>query len=98
MRIKSIQVLGSGCTTCKKLFEATKKVAGQLGIDVEVEYITDMSKLLEMGVMTSPILAVNGKPVLNGGGKTEDDIREVLQAKNLEEDCATGGCGCGGKC
>jgi len=38
-----IQVLGSGCPTCKKLFETTKKIASELGIDAEVEYVDDVS-------------------------------------------------------
>lgn len=79
MEIKSIQVLGSGCPTCKQLLETTKKVACGLSIDVEVEYITDISKMIEMGVMTSPVLVINGKPVLTGGGKSEEDIRQAIQ-------------------
>ena len=74
MTIKSIQVLGSGCPTCKQLLKTTKKVVKDLNFDIEVEYITDVSKMIEMGVMTSPVLAVNGKPVLTGGGKSESEI------------------------
>ncbi|HAM88478.1 MAG: Redox-active disulfide protein 2 [Candidatus Falkowbacteria bacterium GW2011_GWC2_38_22] len=77
-KIKSIQVLGSGCPTCKQLYETTKKIAAELKIDTEVEYITDVTKMIEMGVMTSPVLAINGKPVLTGGGHGEDDVRDVL--------------------
>jgi len=36
-----IQVLGSGCPTCKKLFELTKQAVKKLGLEIEVEYITD---------------------------------------------------------
>jgi small redox-active disulfide protein 2 len=79
MEIKLIQVLGSGCPTCKQLFENTKKVASELGIDTEVEYINDISKLIEMGVMASPVLAINGDPILTGRGKSEEDIREAIQ-------------------
>ena len=79
MTIKSIQVLGSGCPTCKQLLEITKKVVQELKIDTEVEYITDVTKMIEMGVMTSPVLAINGKPVLTGGGKSEEDVKKVLQ-------------------
>lgn len=77
-KIKSIQVLGSGCPTCKKLFETVKKAAEELKIEIEVEYITDISKIVEMGVMSSPVLAVNGKPVLTGGGKSEEEIKNAL--------------------
>ena len=73
-----IQVLGSGCTTCKNLFELTKKVVAELGIKAEVEYITDISKIIEMGVMQSPVLAVDGKPVMIGGGNY-DKIKLILQ-------------------
>ena len=79
MEIQSIQVLGSGCPTCKQLLETTKKVVQELKIDTEVEYITDVAKMIEMGVMTSPVLAVNGKPVLTGGGKREEDVKKVFQ-------------------
>lgn len=80
MEIKSIQVLGSGCPTCKKLLESTKKVVSELGIGIGVEYITDVSKMIEMGVMTSPVLAINGKPVLAGKGKSEKDIKQAIES------------------
>ncbi len=94
--IKSIQVLGSGCPTCKQLLEITKKVVKDLKIKIEVEYITDISKMIELGVMTSPVLAINGKPVLTGGGKTSGEVKEVLcggEVKKSEEACS-----CGGNC
>ncbi len=93
-----IQVLGSGCPTCKQLFEETKKVVKDLNIDVEVEYITDVSKMIEMGVMSSPVLAVDGKPVLTGGGKSKEDIRKALQNNFSKDTDSTGGCACGCKC
>ena len=98
MKIKSIQVLGSGCPTCKQLLETTKKVVKELNIDTEIEYITDVSKMIEMRIMTSPVLAVDGKPVLTGGGKTEEEIKKALQNKQSEEKDITSGCACGGKC
>ena len=61
-----IQVLGSGCPTCKKLFELTKQAVEELGLKIEVEYITDIQKIVEMGVMSSPVLAINGKPAIAG--------------------------------
>lgn len=75
----TIQVLGSGCPTCKQLLETTKKIARELKIETEVEYITDVAKIVEMGVISSPVLAVDGKPVLTGGCHSEDEIKNVLQ-------------------
>jgi len=75
-----IQVFGSGCSTCKNLFELTKKAVAELGLRVEVEYCTDVSKIIEMGVMQSPVLAVNGKPVMVGSGNIEK-IKEAICKK-----------------
>lgn len=75
-----IQVLGSGCTTCKNLFELTKTAVAELGINAEVEYSTDVTKIVEMGLMESPVLTIDGKPVMVGSGNM-DKIKSVLLKK-----------------
>jgi len=75
-----IQVLGSGCPTCKKLYEITKKAVSELGLNTEIQYITDVQKIVEMGVMSSPVLAVNGKPVLTGFLPDIEEIKKVIQS------------------
>jgi small redox-active disulfide protein 2 len=74
-----IAVLGSGCATCKALYELTKKAVSDLGLKDEVEYITDISKIIEMGVMQSPVLAINGKPVMVGFTADVEKIKEIIQ-------------------
>lgn len=74
-----IQVLGSGCPTCKKLFELAKKAVEELNLKTEVEYITDIQKIVEMGVMSSPVLAINSKPVLVGSLSDIEKIKKIIQ-------------------
>ncbi len=74
-----IQVLGSGCPTCKKLYELTEQAVKELNLNEEVEYITDVSKIVEMGVMSSPVLAVDGKPVLVGYVPDVEKIKNLLK-------------------
>jgi glutaredoxin len=50
-----------------------------LGLKDEVEYITDISKIIEMGVMQSPVLAINGKPVMVGFTPDVEKIKEIIQ-------------------
>ena len=78
-----IQVLGSGCPTCKKLFELTKKAVEELEIKADVEYITDIQKIIEMGVMQSPVLVIDEKPVISGFLLDIEKIKEVLK-ENLK--------------
>ena len=74
-----IQVLGSGCPTCKKLYELTKEAVAEMNLEAEVEYITDVQKIVEMGVMSSPVLAVNGKPAMTGYTSDIEKIKGIIQ-------------------
>lgn len=94
--IKSIQVLGSGCPTCKKLFELTKQAAAELNLDVEVEYIADVQRIIDLGVMSSPVLTINNKAVIAGQLPGLEKIKEALSAgqeTEAEEGCCCS-CGC----
>lgn len=73
-----IKVIGSGCPTCKNLFELTKKAVSELGIDSTVQYSTDVSEIIEMGVMQSPILVIDGKLAMLGSGSLER-IKDTLK-------------------
>lgn len=75
----TIQVLGSGCPTCKKLFDLTKQAVSELNINQEVEYITDIQKIIQMGVMQSPVLAINGKPAIIGFLPDIEKIKKAIQ-------------------
>jgi len=74
-----IQVLGSGCPTCEKLFEITKRAVAQLNLPDEVEYVQDIQQILNMGLMSSPVLAVNGKPALVGFTPDIEKIKKAIK-------------------
>lgn len=94
-----IQVLGSGCPTCKKLFEMTKQAVRELNLEVEIEYITDIQKILEMRVMSSPVLAIDGKSILVGQVPDMEKLKQLISssAKNISENNSKC-CSCGGNC
>lgn len=74
-----IEVLGSGCTNCKKLFELTKKAISELNQRIEVEHITNIQRILELGLMQSPVLIINGKPVLVGFIPDIEKIKSIIK-------------------
>jgi len=74
-----IQVIGSGCQTCKKLHEQTVRIAAELGLSGEVEYATDISQIVALGLMQSPVLVIDGEAVMVGAGDPAV-VREKLQA------------------
>ncbi|MBL7159740.1 thioredoxin family protein [Candidatus Microgenomates bacterium] len=77
-----IQVLGSGCPTCKKLYELTKQAVEETGLKDEVEYLTGqegIQKIIEMGVMSSPVLAVDSKAIMTGFIDDVEKIKKLIQ-------------------
>ena len=74
----SIKVLGSGCKNCHDLFEASKAAVKNMGVAIEVEYVTDMEKIMEYGVMSMPALVVNEKVVSMGKVLKAADVEKLL--------------------
>ena len=73
-----IKVLGAGCKSCHEMYENTKNVVKNKGLNIEVEYITDMQKIMEYGVMSMPVLVINEKVVSQGKVLKEADIAKFL--------------------
>ncbi len=75
-----LTIYGKGCSKCEKLQEYTESAAQALGIDYEVEKVTDMNLIIDAGVMHTPALAVDGELVLEGRIGSISHITELLQA------------------
>lgn len=73
-----IKILGSGCKNCHALLESTKEAVKAMGLSVEVEYVTDMQKIMEYGVMSMPALVVNEKVVSMGKVLKSGDVEKLL--------------------
>ena len=73
-----IKVLGAGCKSCHELYENAKQAEKDMGLSVEVEYITDMQKVMEYGVMSMPAIVVNEKVVAMGKVLKATDVVALL--------------------
>lgn len=77
-----IQVLGSGCQTCHKLYSLTVQAVKELGLSDTVKYVTGdrgIQTIIAMGVMQSPVLAIDGKPVLIGYTSNIEAIKDIIK-------------------
>ena len=73
-----LQVLGTGCPKCKKLAELTDAAATELGLDYELEKVTDINDIMNMGVMMTPALAVDGQVKIAGRVPSTEEIKSYL--------------------
>ena len=74
------QVLGSGCAKCKTLGQHTEAAAQALGLEYELEKVTNMNAIIDAGVMRTPALAVNGEIKSAGNALSVDEIKTLLSA------------------
>jgi small redox-active disulfide protein 2 len=76
--MKKIQVLGTGCPKCKKLFETTQQVVKDHGIEAEVTKVEDINEILNFNVMMTPALAVDGEVKVTGRLPKPEEIRKMI--------------------
>jgi small redox-active disulfide protein 2 len=76
--MKKIQILGSGCPKCKKLQEITEQAAKDMGIDYEIEKVTDINDIMNFGVMMTPGLVVDGVVKMSGKLPGLEEVKKML--------------------
>ena len=73
-----IKILGPGCTNCVNLERVTRQAVADLGLDAQIEKVTDYAAILGYGVMSTPGLVVDDKVLMSGRVPTAAKVRELL--------------------
>ena len=77
--IAGIKVLGAGCKSCHEQYENAQAAVKAMGLSLEVEYITDMERVMEYGVMAMPAIMVNNQVVSMGKVLKASDVEKLLR-------------------
>ncbi len=75
----SVKILGSGCAKCNQLEANTREALTQLGMNTNMDHITDFTQIAAFGVMTTPALVVDGNVVAFGKVLKTDEVVKILQ-------------------
>ena len=75
--MKTLQILGPGCTKCKKLAEVTEEAAKDLRLEYRMQKVTDIKAIMGYGVMMTPALAVDGVVKLSGKVPSVEEVRKI---------------------
>ena len=79
-KVCCVKVLGAGCKSCHEQHENVKKAVENMKLDAEVEYITDMEKVMSYGVMSMPAIVVNEQVVSMGKVLKVSQVEELLKS------------------
>jgi small redox-active disulfide protein 2 len=76
--MKKLQILGVGCPKCRKTAEVVEEVANSLGIEYELEKVTDVNEITKFGVMMTPAFAVDGEVKVVGKVPSAEEVKKIL--------------------
>jgi small redox-active disulfide protein 2 len=76
--MKNIQILGTGCAKCRKLYEISQKVVKENNIEAEVGKIEDLTEIMNFGVMITPALAIDGKVIVSGRVPSTEELKNYF--------------------
>jgi small redox-active disulfide protein 2 len=77
-----LQILGSGCPKCRKLEANARSALDELGINAEIEKVSDTDEIMEMGVMMTPGFAIDGEVKSSGKVLSQDEIKNIVRSEN----------------
>lgn len=76
-----IKILGPGCVNCTNLERATRTALGDLGLEAEIEKVTDPGEIVSWGVMSTPALVIDDEVVLSGRVPSADQVQQLLAGR-----------------
>ncbi len=76
--VRKVEVLGPGCARCKQTFQVVKAAVEETGLAAEVEKIESLPRMLELGILATPAIAIDGRVVLSGRVPKIAEVLELL--------------------
>ncbi len=73
-----VQILGTGCPKCRQLEGNARKALDELGLEFELEKVSDINEIMKFGVMMTPGLAVDGEVKAVGKLLSVDEIKALI--------------------
>ena len=75
---KKIEILGPGCNRCKETYRVVQHVVETESLPFDVVKVESMERMVALGLMATPGVAVDGKVVVSGRIPKADEIRAIL--------------------
>jgi len=79
----NVKILGSGCASCRSMYNDVTRIIARKSWKIEVEYVQDIERILSYGVMSTPVLVIDEKVIMvghRGSSKIEQALRSAVDA------------------
>ncbi len=76
--MKSVKILGPGCPKCKRMEALVREYAAKTGLELDIEKVEDMERIMQYDILRTPALVVDGEVKLSGVVPTENQLKEAI--------------------
>jgi small redox-active disulfide protein 2 len=76
----NIKILGTGCAKCNSLEKAVRDAVKEMGLDTEIEHVTDMKRVMQYSILMMPGLVIDEKVVSSGAVLRKDEVKKLITA------------------
>ena len=76
--MRTVKILGAGCTKCKQTEAVVREAIEKFGIEADVQKIEDIQQIIQYNVLSTPAVVVDEVVKLKGRVPTISEIKEVL--------------------
>jgi small redox-active disulfide protein 2 len=73
-----IEILGTGCPKCKRLFENAQEAVRSIGTAADVVKVEDIQQIMNAGVMLTPAIAIDGEIKSSGKVLSVEEIKKII--------------------
>ncbi len=87
-----IKVLGTGCSSCKTLYKNVEEVIVELKMDIELEKVEAIEKIMEYGIMSVPALVINEEVKFSGKVPNKEQLKELILNDKCDDNAPTCNC------
>ena len=81
----NIKILGTGCAKCNQLERITKEALKEMGIEVQIDHVKDIKKIMEYPILTTPGLVINEEVVLAGRVPSKAEVTKAITTALAKE-------------
>ena len=81
----NIKVLGTGCARCNSLEKTVKEAIKEMGLNIEIEHVTDMKQIMQYSILMMPGLVIDEKVVSSGSIPGKDEVKKMISLALKDE-------------
>lgn len=74
----NIKILGTGCARCNSLEKAVRAAVQEMGLNAEIEHVSDMKQIMRYSILMTPGLVINDKVVSSGAVPKKDEVKKII--------------------